>query len=79
MASPNLLPSGFFVITTGKEKGNVVGYSLIGGGFGHGVGMSQNGAKEMAKSGYSAQEILLFFYDGCRLENIYGTEGESDS
>ena len=79
VASPNLLPSGFFVITTGKEKGNVVGYSLIGGGFGHGVGMSQNGAKEMAKSGYSAQEILLFFYDGCRLENIYGTEGESDS
>ena len=57
----------------------MVGYSLIGGGFGHGVGMSQNGAKEMAKSGYSAQEILLFFYDGCRLENIYGTEGESDS
>jgi len=78
-ASPNLLPSGFFVITTGKEKGNVVGYSLTGGGFGHGVGMSQNGAKEMAKHGYSAQEILLFFYDGCYLENIYGAEGESDS
>ena len=70
-ASPNLLPSGFFVITTGKEKGNVVGYSLTGGGFGHGVGMSQNGAKEMAKSGYNAQDILLFFYDGCYLENVY--------
>ncbi|MDE6923670.1 MAG: SpoIID/LytB domain-containing protein, partial [Acetatifactor sp.] len=77
-ASPNLLPSGFFVITTVKEKGNVVGYSLTGGGFGHGVGMSQNGAREMAKYGYSAQEILLFFYDGCHLENVYGTEGESD-
>lgn len=78
-SSPNLLPSGFFVITTGKEKGNVVGYSLIGGGFGHGVGMSQNGAKEMAKSGYSAQDILLFFYDGCHLEKIYDAEGQSDS
>ncbi len=78
-ASPNLLPSGFFVITTGKEKGNVVGYSLTGGGFGHGVGMSQNGAKEMAKHGYSAQDILLFFYDGCYLDNIYDAEGESDS
>lgn len=78
-ASPSLLPSGFFVITTGKEKGNVVGYSLVGGGFGHGVGMSQNGAKEMAKSGYNAQDILLFFYDGCYLEKIYGTEDESDS
>lgn len=79
VASPSLLPSGFFVITTGKEKGNVVGYSLTGGGFGHGVGMSQNGAKEMAKAGYDAQDILLFFYDGCHLENIYDAEGASDS
>lgn len=79
VSSPNLLPSGFFVITTGKEKGNVVGYSLTGGGFGHGVGMSQNGAKEMAKYGYDAQDILLFFYDGCHLENIYDAEGASDS
>ena len=71
VASPNLLPSGFFVITTGKEDGNVVEYSLTGGGFGHGVGMSQNGAKEMAKSGYAAEEILLYFYEGCRIENIY--------
>lgn len=78
-ASSSLLPSGFFVITTGKEKGNVVGYSLIGGGFGHGVGMSQNGAREMAKAGYSAQDILLFFYDGCYLEKIYDAEDESDS
>ena len=78
-ASPNLLPSGFFVITTGKEKGNVVGYSLTGGGFGHGVGMSQNGAKEMAKRGYSAQDILLFFYDGCYLEQVYDTEDQGDS
>lgn len=79
VASPNLLPSGFFVITAGKEKGNVVGYSLTGGGFGHGVGMSQNGAKEMAKAGYDSQDILLFFYDGCHLENIYDAEGASDS
>ena len=67
------------MITIEKDKGNVVGYSLTGGGFGHGVGMSQNGAKEMAKYGYNAQDILLFFYDGCYLENIYGAEGESDS
>ena len=71
VASPNLLPSGFFVITTGKENGNVVEYSLTGGGFGHGVGMSQNGAKEMAKAGYRAEDILLYFYEGCRVENMY--------
>ena len=49
----------------------MVEYSLSGGGFGHGVGMSQNGAKEMAKSGYTAEEILLYFYEGCSVEKIY--------
>ncbi|MGN0167195.1 MAG: SpoIID/LytB domain-containing protein [Acetatifactor sp.] len=71
IASPNLLPSGFFVITTGKEDGNVVGYTINGGGFGHGVGMSQNGARHMAECGYSAEEILLYFYESCALKSIY--------
>lgn len=68
---PNLLPSGFFVMETGKKNGNVVGYTLTGGGFGHGVGMSQNGAKNMARKGYSCEEILMFFYEGCGLDDIY--------
>lgn len=67
----SLLPSGFFIIETGKKNGNVVGYTLTGGGFGHGVGMSQNGAKTMAQRGYTCEEILLFFYENCRLENVY--------
>ncbi|HBA47241.1 MAG TPA: hypothetical protein DCZ91_05480 [Lachnospiraceae bacterium] len=71
VASANLLPSGFFIIETGKENGNVIGYTLTGGGFGHGVGMSQNGARAMAADGYSAGEILLYFYENCRIENIY--------
>lgn len=71
IASPNLLPSAFFIIDASKEKENVVGYTLIGGGFGHGVGMSQNGARAMAKEGYSAENILKFFYEGCGLRNIY--------
>lgn len=70
--SPSLLPSGFFVIETGKEGKNVVGYTLTGGGFGHGVGMSQNGAKCMAQSGYTAGDILLFFYENCLIRNMYG-------
>ncbi len=67
----NLLPSGFFVIKTSVTNENVVGYTLYGGGFGHGVGMSQNGARDMAESGYSAGEIMLYFYEGCAIENIY--------
>ena len=74
VAAPTILPSGFFIITAGKEKGTVVGYTLNGGGFGHGVGMSQNGAKSMAKNGYTAEDILGFFYEGCSLETIYDEE-----
>ncbi|MCI9338276.1 MAG: SpoIID/LytB domain-containing protein [Lachnospiraceae bacterium] len=71
VAGMNLLPSGFFTIMTSIKNGNVVGYNLYGGGFGHGVGMSQNGARDMAESGYSAMEILLYFYENCSVENIY--------
>lgn len=71
VAMPNLLPSAFFIIETGKKDGSVVGYTLTGGGFGHGAGMSQNGAKTMALRGYSCEDILLFFYENCRLVNIY--------
>lgn len=67
----NLLPSGFFVIVTSIKDGNVVGYNLYGGGFGHGVGMSQNGARDMAESGYSAMDILLYFYEDCAIKNVY--------
>lgn len=69
--SPNILPSGFFMIDTIKEKKKVTGYVLTGGGFGHGVGMSQNGAKDMAEYGMTAEEILTFFFDGCTIKNIY--------
>ena len=75
IASANILPSGFFLINPVKEKGIVTGYSLIGGGYGHGVGMSQNGARAMANNGYSAEEILIFFYENCMIKTVY-TEAE---
>lgn len=39
-------------------------------GYGHGVGMSQNGANSMAKLGSSFEEILKHFYKGCEVEKI---------
>ena len=61
--STRLLPSAFFTIT--KQEGK---YILSGGGHGHGIGMSQNGANEMAKDGKSYKEILTFFYTGTKVE-----------
>ena len=37
---------------------------IEGSGYGHGVGMSQYGAKKMAEYGYSFEEILKFYYTG---------------
>lgn len=68
----SLLPSAFFVLETGKEDGYVVGYTLAGGGFGHGVGMSQNGAGAMAQQGYLYRDILTFFYEGTEINHTYG-------
>lgn len=39
-----------------------------GRGFGHGVGMSQHGARVMAELGYSWQDILAHYYSGIRIE-----------
>jgi len=71
VSSKTLLPSAFFVLSIVKEKDSVVGYTIAGGGYGHGVGMSQNGAKAMAESSYTATQILRFFYDGCTINSVY--------
>lgn len=71
VAAATLLPSAFFSLHLAREEDVVTGYTLAGGGFGHGVGMSQNGAKNMAKEGYTSDEILTFFYDGCVVKNVY--------
>ncbi len=73
----SMVPSAFFTIDTLKENGFVIGYTLSGGGFGHGVGLSQNGAKNMALSGKNAEEILSFFYKGCKMKDIYEISDET--
>ncbi len=39
-------------------------------GYGHGVGMSQNGANYMAKQGSNFKEILTHYYKGCKVEKV---------
>jgi len=46
------------------------GYVFVGSGYGHGVGMSQWGARAMAEKGASYKRILSRFYPGARLEQI---------
>ena len=39
-------------------------------GYGHGVGMSQYGAKELALQGYTYDQILKYYYKGTELKKI---------
>ncbi len=64
-----LLPSAYFALTPAKK-----GYVLDGGGYGHGIGMSQNGANGMAKAGMKYTEILMKFYQNITIENVYNEE-----
>lgn len=67
----HLLPSAYFIIEpeTMYAEGNGV-IVLSGGGYGHGVGMSQNGAKQAAWLGMSCDEILLLFYKELEISQI---------
>lgn len=46
------------------------GFRLSGKGWGHGVGMCQEGAYGMALAGFRAQEILRKYYPGTLIENM---------
>ena len=72
-AVSSLIPSAFAVLDVeiDVETGSIVGYIVTGGGYGHGIGMSQNGARSMALSGMNCEGILGFFYEGVSLQDMY--------
>lgn len=45
-------------------------FNIITRGYGHGVGMSQYGANELAKCGKSYKEILAYYYKNTKLVNL---------
>lgn len=62
-----LLPSACFIVVPEKEGETAVSFTFYGGGYGHGVGMSQNGAKHLAEQGKSYEEILRYFYQNIEI------------
>jgi SpoIID/LytB domain protein len=46
------------------------GYAFVGGGFGHGVGMSQYGSYNLANIGWSGEQILNFYYPGTQIQPL---------
>ena len=64
-----MLPSGFFYIE--DESGANGSFTVCGGGFGHGIGLSQYGANEMARQGYGYDVILEHYFQHLQLKHIY--------
>lgn len=53
------------------EAGRVTGFTFIGRGWGHGVGMCQVGAYGMARAGLTYDKILKNYYTGIELTRLY--------
>ena len=49
---------------------SLTGISVAGNGFGHGIGMSQWGARDMAERGHGHDDILTHFYNGTQLGSM---------
>ncbi len=67
------LPSAYFYIEQTDQ-----GYTLHGGGFGHGVGLSQNGANDLAKLGYGAGDIISHYFTAVELLDMYQVTGKKE-
>jgi len=71
-AQQSLLSTLFYIEpVTDRRTGEVDGFVVYGGGFGHGVGLSQTGAVGMAEKGRTYDEILKHYYQGIELTKWY--------
>ena len=61
-----ILPSAYCIFDRTET-----GYHITGGGYGHGIGMSQNAVSNMVGAGMHYDEILKFFYEGSEIINVY--------
>lgn len=64
------MSDGFYIKSSGTtrhyvlQSANPDSWLLSGSGWGHGLGMSQYGAKGMAEQGFGYKDILMFYFPG---------------
>ena len=76
----SILPSAFFTFDIEKDvNNNIIGVTFYGGGNGHGVGMSQYGAKGLASKGATFTTILNTFYTNAKLVNVYDENSSTET
>jgi stage II sporulation protein D len=74
LSPSHLYSSAFVVESEGKDNGTPAAFTLIGAGWGHGVGLCQIGAALMAERGYDFRRILEHYYRGARLYELYSAQ-----
>ncbi|MGF6906599.1 SpoIID/LytB domain-containing protein [Fusobacterium sp. PH5-44] len=71
----NMLPSGYFAIE--KSSGKI---TLYGGGYGHGVGMSQYAAHDLTSNkNHSYIDVLKRYYPNTTIKNMYKITGVTEN
>ncbi|MBC8061787.1 MAG: SpoIID/LytB domain-containing protein [Clostridiaceae bacterium] len=70
ISNPSSLPSKFFAIEKSDDS-----YIIYGGGYGHGVGMSQYGAMDLSKKGWDFKKILNIYYKNINFTKLSYTDG----
>jgi len=58
------LPETLFTVVAGRGEDGERRFTFFGRGWGHGVGLCQNGAFGMALAGHPYREILAHYYPG---------------
>lgn len=60
-----------YTAAQGDTPPTLSGYRFVGGGWGHGVGLSQTGAYRLGQMGWNYGRILQFYYPGTTLQPIH--------
>ena len=66
LAGREVLPSNNFIMTSKND-----GFHVKGHGYGHGVGLCQLGALELAKRGYNYRQILSHYFPRHKMKKAY--------
>lgn len=60
----------FYLDPVYDKNRQIQGYTFVGGGFGHGVGLSQFGSYNLARLGWTPEQILAFYYPGTKIQAL---------
>ena len=69
-----LLLTALFTLVLAAPADAAVRHVVRGGGWGHGIGMSQYGAYGLAQRGRLHREILSHYYSGAKLSTAAGRQ-----